>query len=129
MFRFLLSASLSLTCLPGFTQSGKVSFQDKTLIELRRSLERPASTVPAGSISRHAVIHPGLATGSLKKTSPSNLAVAPIPPAWQYQDLAIFCQLEVKMEKALKLPVKIRLGEVRYVEKMEGKLKTFDSRE
>jgi hypothetical protein len=40
---------------------------------------------------------------------------------YNYDDLAIFCKLEVKMEKAAGLPVKFRLGEVNYVEQMEGK--------
>jgi len=47
--------------------------------------------------------------------------VAPIPKAYCYDDLAIFCKLEVKLEKTFKFPVKIRLGEVNYVEMLEGK--------
>lgn len=41
--------------------------------------------------------------------------------AYSYEDLAIFCKLEVKMEKASGFPVKFRLGEVHYVEQLEGK--------
>lgn len=41
--------------------------------------------------------------------------------AYNYDDLAIFCKLEVKMEKAAGIPVKFRLGEVNYVERLEGK--------
>lgn len=47
--------------------------------------------------------------------------VTPIPKAYCYDDLAIFCKLEVKLEKTFKFPVKIRLGEVNYVEMLEGK--------
>lgn len=36
-------------------------------------------------------------------------------------DLATFCRLELKLEKAAKFPIKFRLGEVQYVERMEGK--------
>jgi len=43
-------------------------------------------------------------------------------PQWYSVDqLPFFCKMEVKMEKAIKFPVKVRLGEVQYVEKMEGK--------
>ena len=41
--------------------------------------------------------------------------------AFNCNDLALFCRLELKMEKAAKMPVKFRIGEVQYVEKMEGK--------
>ncbi len=48
--------------------------------------------------------------------SPSILA-----SAYKYEDLALFCRLEVQMEKAARFPVKFRLGEVQYVDRMEGK--------
>ena len=41
--------------------------------------------------------------------------------AYDYNDLAFFCKIEVKLEKALKLPVKFRLGSVQYVDYLEGK--------
>ncbi|MFK7935453.1 MAG: hypothetical protein AB8G22_18200 [Saprospiraceae bacterium] len=41
--------------------------------------------------------------------------------AWSYEELAFFCKIEVQMEKAAKLPIKFRLGEVQQVERMEGK--------
>lgn len=44
-----------------------------------------------------------------------------IPQAWCYADLALFCKLEVKMEKATRFPVKFRLGDVEYVDRLEGK--------
>lgn len=40
---------------------------------------------------------------------------------YTYDDLAVFCKIEVKIEKSSGFPVKFRLGEVNYVEKMEGK--------
>ena len=44
-----------------------------------------------------------------------------VPMLYQAQELAFFCRWEVKMEKASKMPVKFRLGEVQYTERMEGK--------
>ena len=52
--------------------------------------------------------------------------ITPIPKAYCYEDLAIFCKLEVKLEKTFKFPIKIRLGEVNYVEMLEGKPYTPD---
>lgn len=64
---------------------------------------------------------------TLPQQYPANpLQVTPIPKAYCYEDLAIFCKLEVKLEKTLKFPVKIRLGEVNYVEMLEGKPYTPD---
>ena len=58
---------------------------------------------------------------------PTNpLQITPIPKAYSYEDLAVFCKLEVKLEETLKFPVKIRLGEVNYVEMLEGKPYTPD---
>ena len=46
-----------------------------------------------------------------------------LPKQAQYNcsELAFFCRLEVKMEKAAKLPVKFRLGDVQQVDMLEGK--------
>lgn len=44
-----------------------------------------------------------------------------IPMAYQYNELGFFCKVEVQLEKHTRIPIKIRLGEVQYVERMEGK--------
>ena len=36
-------------------------------------------------------------------------------------DLAFFCRIEVKLEKTVRLPVLFRLGDVQYVNYLEGK--------
>jgi hypothetical protein len=46
-----------------------------------------------------------------------------VPIIYSYQNLAFFCKLEVQLEKAVKLPVKFRLGDVEYVDWLEGKRK------
>jgi len=40
---------------------------------------------------------------------------------YSYEHLAFFCKIEVDIEKAVKIPVKIRLGSVDYVDYLEGK--------
>lgn len=42
---------------------------------------------------------------------------------WGYcpDDLAFFCRLEVKLEKATAMPVRFRLGSTQYVDYLEGK--------
>ncbi len=44
-----------------------------------------------------------------------------IPNLHRYEHLPIFCKIEVKMEQAVRFPIKIRLGEVEYVDRLEGK--------
>lgn len=44
------------------------------------------------------------------------------PLAYCTADLAFFCRLEVKMEKAAKIPVRFRLGDVQRVDYLEGKM-------
>ena len=43
------------------------------------------------------------------------------PTIYSFDHLALFCKIEVQLEKAVKFPVKFRLGDVQYVDKLEGK--------
>ena len=49
-------------------------------------------------------------------------------PAVNYHcpELAFFCRIEVELEKSAKLPVKFRLGDVQYVDWLEGKREEID---
>ncbi|MEM1215299.1 MAG: hypothetical protein AAGJ82_06425 [Bacteroidota bacterium] len=40
---------------------------------------------------------------------------------YRVADLAFFCRLEVQLEKAARLPVRFRLGDVQQVDYLEGK--------
>lgn len=53
------------------------------------------------------------------------LAFPELPRAYSYDKLGIFCKWEVQLEKAARMPVKFRLGEVQYVERLEGKLPAY----
>lgn len=44
-----------------------------------------------------------------------------MPPAYTYQRLGLFCKLDVQLERRMKIPVLLRLGDVRQVEGWEGK--------
>jgi hypothetical protein len=44
-----------------------------------------------------------------------------VPVIYSYHNLAFFCKMEVKLEKAVKMPIKFRLGDVDYVDRLEGK--------
>lgn len=45
----------------------------------------------------------------------------PVPCVYGYKDLAFFCKVEVKLEQAVRFPIKFRLGSVDYVDRLEGK--------
>mgnify|MGYP000055886728 CR=1 FL=1 len=59
---------------------------------------------------------------------PALLSIIPQPlpkstQLYQYNaaDLAFFCRVEVKLERATKIPVRFRLGDVQYVDYLENK--------
>ncbi len=43
------------------------------------------------------------------------------PKVYNYRHLALFCKLEVQLDKVFRLPVRIRVGDVPYVDWLEGK--------
>lgn len=111
-----------------FTQiafSQSTSITGKTIPELREIIApSPLSYFPTTTISNALAMNtlklpPQQLTTFFKEVSYNN---APsMPKAWAYEHLAFFCKLEVIMEKKARFPIKMRLGEVQYVEQMEGK--------
>jgi hypothetical protein len=57
------------------------------------------------------------------KTLPDKVLIAAAHPAWfSVEKLPFFCKIEEKMTRNFKFPIKVRLGEVQYVEQvLEGK--------
>jgi hypothetical protein len=49
------------------------------------------------------------------------LPVKTIPASYYNSTTGFFCQKELQLEKAVRFPVKIRLGSVSYTDRMEGK--------
>lgn len=111
---FLLSA-------PFFSQGQQLTIAGNSLPELRQMQTAQISTPVLSQSIQHLQLtkidertNISLAEAMLKGPSQQ-------PRAWSYQDLAFFCKLEVKLEKATSLPIKFRLGEVQYAENREGK--------
>ena len=95
--------------------------EGKSLYELKQEQNQILRITSPSTVSfpiGYQVMH---TQGRDKKTPPFYLRTKQLPSAYQYQDLAFFCRLEVKLEHAVRFPVKFRLGEVQYVERMEGK--------
>ncbi len=44
-----------------------------------------------------------------------------LPANYYAANLGFFCKKEIQIQKAIKLPVKFRLGTVEYTDKLEGK--------
>lgn len=116
--KYLLIAFLfAFFALPAIGQTQDYSLSGKSIPELKAS-ERQFQTIPKFKIQALPLLKTNT---NLPQNTELNSSVLSTPKAWKYEDLAFFCRLEVKMEKAAKFPIKVRLGEVQYVEKMEGK--------
>lgn len=62
------------------------------------------------------------ATDKAPLVSPvSHTGPTTLPSAYRFEDLALFCRIEVQLEKVTKIPVRFRLGSVDYVDYLEGK--------
>lgn len=104
----------------GQAQSKPWRIEGRSLMELRREQERvlplPDAFLPFSPV-HYLSLFRTTDTG-LDRTLPT---ADPLPSAYRYEELAFFCRIEVQMERAFKFSVKFRLGEVQYVERMEGK--------
>ena len=108
----LLASSLPCAKLHGQSISGK------SITELRADtlyyLEQP--------------YHPFFSVESLRSNAmarPSfsilHRPASIVPADYNFESLGFFCKIEVDMARTIRFPVKMRLGEVHYVERMEGK--------
>ena len=90
-------------------------------------LQLPADTARAGTAFYHLPSLSAMPAGHIPETAIRQqvLSAPPMPAAWSYEKLGAFCKWEVQIEKAARMPVKFRLGEVQYVERMEGKLPDY----
>ncbi|MEY4133676.1 MAG: hypothetical protein ACOYOO_07340 [Saprospiraceae bacterium] len=123
--KYLLQFFCVAVCLPlalpaGAQQPRSDRIAGKPLIALHP--ERKA-TVPAPMMYNRMYWEFPFKTPTPSALVPSG--PTPLKPAFSPADLAFFCRLEYKMEKALKFPLRIRLGEVQYVEEMEGKINSM----
>ena len=72
------------------------------------------------SLLPRTVIMP-LETSLLRASGHAPVDLLQMPTPWSYTQLAVFCKLDVQMERRLRMPVLFRLGDVQRVEAMEGK--------
>ena len=49
------------------------------------------------------------------------ISINPVPASYSSSCLGFFCQKEWQLEKVIHVPVRLRLGSLEYVDKLEGK--------
>lgn len=104
IFQYLLIAICLLGNLTGYTQVG---------IAIEKALEKEIPLVD------FSVPEKSTETVSPIPTLSASFIPQVIPSAYNYDHLGWFCKMEVQLEKKIKLPMKVRLGEVQYTERLE----------
>ncbi len=59
--------------------------------------------------------------GNVSSLNPGILNISVIPANHYNTTLGFFCKKELQLEKAIKIPLRLRLGNLEYTDKMEGK--------
>lgn len=44
-----------------------------------------------------------------------------LPALWRYEELGVFCKLDVQLERRMRLPLRFRLSDPWQVDRLEGK--------
>lgn len=114
----LIAILLLLPPFLGYAQ--QITISGHSLSELQRSPAVSVSHTPL-STSVNYIRFIAISQSALPLTEAMGSHPSRIPQAWSHRDLAFFCKLEVKLEKATNFPIKFRLGEVQYAENREGK--------
>lgn len=75
------------------------------------------------AFTTHAAVYPSLNNRPFPMEMSQLLQTSSwsAPRAYQFADLAFFCKVEVQLEKSVGFPVKFRLGDLNYVNYLEGK--------
>ncbi len=109
----LLGILLVGYCSNSFSQKASLRFSTKMAQTFQRSLHTDFSKNYKQASWRYFRQLPILSESPYYST---------IPEIYDYQALAFFCKVEVKLEKAVSFPIKFRLGDVQYVDRLEGKI-------
>lgn len=127
-FSRLCVATLLVFCtccvvVPTAAQSLRLSkIEGKSLLALRYEQKQvellPVRWFSGGSFNPYMFLGLTTSTGNWERAS----EIARMH-TFSPNDLALFCRLEFYLEKSVRFPIKIRLGEVQYVEQLEGKYK------
>lgn len=119
---FLISIIILLSAyIPLFGQK-KIKMSGQSLPVLEQLLIQTPSESLFGPISLPILKK---ATVLAKNSKTIGTTSQAMPLVYAYKDLALFCKLEVQLEKVVKLPVKFRLGSVDYVDWLEGKRDSY----
>ncbi|MEM6380360.1 MAG: hypothetical protein AAF705_19380 [Bacteroidota bacterium] len=112
----LFACTYGATAQISTTTASPYHILGKSIVELKQESTTPKTlTLPILLVSDWST-NP---TGPIP-TEPTYLNYQ-APKAYNFNHLAFFCRLEVRMEKATKMPVRFRLGTVDYVDRLEGK--------
>ena len=126
---WLIVIFVSLALAANAQISGKSSPEIKRALTDVNSISQPGFYFINLSTKSHSPVFPSshlliFPSSKIPPLLSSYLLQTNIPNFHTYEHLPFFCKIEVKLEQAAKFPIKFRLGDVPYVDYLEGKRDT-----
>lgn len=104
-----------------FLLLAQVAFAQLRVLPRQAPLDLSATTAPLPIPAILALD----GTDTLAAAPPPGGMPRAIPLAYRFEELALFCRIEVRLERVTKIPVRFRLGSVDYVDYLEGKREVY----
>jgi hypothetical protein len=112
----------------GIKGNHKIIFFFLLLLSFSSKAQQTSFSLPLGYSLKDSVKLPKMGINSFQKVNPAppatiyrSIGRRPIMPDYFTRRWGIFCETEWRFEKKTGLPLRLRLGSLEYVDRLEGK--------